>query len=112
MFMLLLLPLQALAASLSALTCHTGAAHHGAVNESTAHAAAHDGYPHDPGAPHHHDGDPSVDHSGHLNCHHVFSGMPAANVLSVPSELPAFESSLSLLYTLFVPERPQRPPRI
>lgn len=52
-----------------------------------------------------------VDRSGHLNCHHVFSGMPTVMTLSEAPDLPAFESSISLLITLFVPEQPRRPPR-
>lgn len=112
-FLLLLLPLQALAASLSALTCHTGVAHHGMTSHSDLdHGSAPDGHVHDHSTPHEHDGDASADHSGHLNCHHVFSAMPVATVVNAPSALPAFDSSLSLLYTLFVPERPQRPPRV
>lgn len=119
MLVLLLLPLQALATALSAFTCHSGA-HHATTgspdrDSGTSHAShSHDGvaaHQHDGGAAHEHDGDASADHSGHLNCHHVFSGMPMALSVHVPAELPAFESSLSLLYTLFVPERPQRPPR-
>jgi hypothetical protein len=37
--------------------------------------------------------------------------MPAVLVLADSDALPEFHSSLSLLSTLFVPERPQRPPR-
>lgn len=108
-FVLLLLPLQALATSLSAFTCLSGAAHHSTTDP---HDHGHGAHANDDGAPHQHDSDPSADHSGHLNCHHVFSGMPAAMVVNVPAELPEFESAISLLFTLFVPERPQRPPRV
>jgi hypothetical protein len=112
LFLILLLPLQALAASFSALTCPGDAAHQGAVTDAIVdHHTSHENHSHDPGKPHHHDGDAAMDHSGHLNCHHVFSGMPTIAVVNVPDQLPALESSLSLLHTLFVPERPQRPPR-
>ncbi|MGQ0750225.1 MAG: hypothetical protein ACT4PS_06810 [Betaproteobacteria bacterium] len=105
LFVLVLLPLQALAASLTALTCYSDHVHH---TETHDHGASHS---HDGGTLHKHDGESGNDHSGHMNCHHVFSGMPTTLIVSAPSELPAFESSISLLFTLFVPERPQRPPR-
>ena len=112
LLLLLLLPLQALAGSLSVLTCYTGSAQHGATNDADRdHGPSHDNDMHDRDTPHQHDGDASVDHSGHLNCHHVVSGMPVVAAVSVPGEIPAFEPTLSLLSTLFVPERPQRPPR-
>ena len=98
---LLLLPLQGLAATLSVFSCVSGDAH-----QTTTHTHGHDG-----GSPHEHDGETDQDHSGHITCHHFFSAMPAAMALTVPPELPAFESSISLFYTLFVPELPQRPPR-
>ena len=102
----MLLPLQSIAASLTALTCYSD---HAQQTEA-----------HDPGTSHGHEGSTSHphgdesgnDHSGHMNCHHFFSGMPTTVLVGTPSELPAFESSISLLFTLFVPERPQRPPRI
>ena len=112
LFFILLLPLQALAASFSALTCPGGAAHQGAASDAIVdHDVSHENHSHESGKPHHHDGDGALDHSGHLNCHQVFSGMPTIAVVNVPDQLPALESLLSLLHTLFVPERPQRPPR-
>ena len=99
---LLLLPLQGLAATLAAFTCSSADTHHAAAG----HAQSHDG-----GLSHQHDGDTSDDHSGHLGCHHFFSAMPTAMAVAGPADIPAFESSISLLYTLFIPERPQRPPR-
>ena len=105
LFVLVLLPLQSLAASLTALTCYSGDAHQTQEHD---HGASHS---HDGGTPHPHDGEAGSEHSGHMNCHHVFSGMPTTLTVSDTSELPAFESTISLLFTLFVPERPQRPPR-
>src|SRR5688572_17213474 len=111
--LLLLLPLQGLAASLTAFTCHSGQATHGdtldhdhggdpAAQPSHETAATHQ---------HHQDDDRSSDHYGHQNCHQVFSAVPAVRVVADSDALPEFHSSLSLLSTLFVPERPQRPPR-
>jgi hypothetical protein len=99
---LLLLPLQGLAATSSAFTCFSADAHH---------AVGVDAHSHDGHFSHDRDDDTRKEHSGHLGCHHFFSAMPAAMAVTVPSELPAFQSSISLLFTLFVPERPQRPPR-
>lgn len=98
---LLLLPLQGLAATLSAFTCFSADAHQTVASNT---------HSHDSGSSHEHDGETSKDHSGHLNCHHFFSGMPAVMAVSVPSDIPAFESPISLLSTLFVPEQPHRPP--
>ncbi|HET9663511.1 MAG TPA: hypothetical protein VFP00_04720 [Burkholderiales bacterium] len=106
LILLLLMPLQSLATSLTALTCYSGDAHH--QTQTHEHGAAHG---HDDGSSRTHEGETGTDRSGHLNCHHVFSGVPMTLAASAPSELPAFESSISLLHTLFVPERPQRPPR-
>jgi len=98
---LLLLPLQGLAATLSAFNCVSGDAH-----QTTTHTHSHDG-----GLPHEHDGETGQDPSGHLGCHHLYSAMPPVMGVSIPSDIPAFESSIFLLFTLFVPEQPRRPPR-
>ena len=109
---LLLLPLQGLAASLAAYTCHSGTTEHATSNaHADDHGTSQTSHTHDDAAPHQHDGDAGGDRSGTLSCHHVFSGMPAAMALTRPAELPDFESSISLFSTLFVPELPQRPPR-
>jgi hypothetical protein len=100
--MLLLLPLQGMAATLSAFTCFSPDAH------GTFGTNAHD---HAGSSSHEDDGETGNVHSGHLNCHQFFSGIPAVVAVNTPSELPAFQSSLSLFVTLFIPERPQRPPR-
>jgi|InoplaM1AM_1038551.scaffolds.fasta_scaffold02079_1 hypothetical protein len=105
LIVLVLLPLQSIAASLTALTCYSD---HAQQTETHDHGTSHS---HDGSTPHQHGDETGSDHSGHMNCHHVFSGMPTTVIVNMPSELPAFESSLSLLFTLFVPERPQRPPR-
>jgi hypothetical protein len=97
---LLLLPLQGWAATLSAFTCFSADAHQTV-----------DAHHHDTGPTHEHDGDTGNDHSAQSGCHHFFSGMPAAMTATESPDLPAFESSISLLFTLFVPEQPQRPPR-
>ena len=93
---LVLLPLQGLAASISEIACVSHDAHHAL----SPHAHAH----HNPADQ---DSDTGGDRSSHLTCHHVFNGMPAIMTVDVPAELPAFESSISLLVTLHVPETPQ-----
>jgi hypothetical protein len=105
LIVLLLLPLQSVAASFTALTCYSD---HAQQSQTHDHGTSHS---HDASTSHQHGDESGNDHSGHMNCHHVFSGMPMTVMLSAPSELPAFESSISLFLTLFVPERPQRPPR-
>jgi len=100
--LLTVLPLQGIAATLSALACFLAEKHQAA--ESHIHSDQ-------GGSFHEHDGDPGENQSGHLGCHHFFSAMPTVVTMTTPSEVPAFESTLSLLFTLFFPEQPQRPPR-
>lgn len=102
LILLLVIPLQGLAATLSTLSCFSA--------EERATTPSH-AYIHHDGPSHQHEGDGSKDNSGHPCCNHFFSAVPAVAATAAPSELSAFESALSLLTTLFVPERPQRPPR-
>jgi hypothetical protein len=104
--LLLVLPFQALAAVVGPLVCHSS-------TEQNTHASYEDH--HDHSAPHDHGGDGGTqgnDHGGHLGCHHFFSAVPLTEQ-PAPSaaDLPVFQTSLSLLATLFIPELPQRPPR-
>jgi hypothetical protein len=46
----------------------------------------------------------------HVFCHQPVSGMPVIRVAGMTPDLPVFESSISLLSSLFLPEQPQRPP--
>jgi hypothetical protein len=95
---LVMLPLNGMAATLAALSCHAGqpantVVHHGGSgtsqqNDSTANNAF----------------------SGHFCCHNIVSGMPVAAVNAVIPDYPQFEASISPLPGLFIPEQPQRPP--
>ena len=106
--LLLVLPLQGLAAVIGPLMCLNGGEHH------SMQTAAPD---HEPGAGHH--GSSPQDSSdksggdlaGHLECHHGFSGVPMSFEPAPRSDLPVFQTTLSLLATLHIPELPQRPPR-
>jgi hypothetical protein len=103
---LAVMPLQGVAATLSALSCHGEAQGHamhaGGAHE---HGTLHDGQPHRQ--------DGAGDTSGnavHPCCHHCVAA-PAAVALAVtPPELPAHARAPRDLQDLFVPDRPQRPP--
>jgi hypothetical protein len=111
---LLVLPVQGMAAALSALVCsgHEGAAH-GVSQASDAHEHA---VLHDTGVAHDHfaggsEKTGSTDHANHLCCHHFASSAPGAVEKIPDADLSVYVPALSLLATLFVPEKPQRPPR-
>jgi hypothetical protein len=107
--LMLMVPFQGLAATLHALSCveHDGQA---AVASGHAHAGANHG------ASHHHHPDESTggggDHSAYQCCHHYTSAAAPKLGSGTDAELPPFQSSISLLETLFFPEQPQRPPRV
>lgn len=107
--LLLVIPLQGMAAVVGPLMCSSGGHH------STAAAADADhGYGgSDHQSAHNHTGDTtsSGDAAGHLGCHHAFFGIPVSFEPLVRSDLPVFQTTLSLLATLHIPELPQRPPR-
>jgi hypothetical protein len=96
------LPLQGAAATLAALSCAFADKHQAAQTHTHGHQDA---------SSHQHDSDAAHDHSQHHCCYLFASSLPASTAASAPSDLPAFEPSISLLATLFIPERPQRPPR-
>jgi hypothetical protein len=96
------LPLQGAAAVLGTLSCFS------ADEYQTAHPHAN---AQQDGSSDHEDGNTISDSSQHHGCHFFSSSLPASVVKTAPADLPAFESSISLLATLFIPERPQRPPR-
>jgi hypothetical protein len=102
LLLFLALPLQGVAATFATLSCLTSDEHQ--TVQSHVHG-------HQDGAPHHHDGDVAGDHSPHHCCHFFTSSLPATEFASASPDLPVFESSISLLSTLFIPEQPQRPPR-
>lgn len=98
MTLLLLLPLQGLAATWSELQCASVGA----------------GADRDPGASY----TPAQEQHGgaanaiteHAPCGLLFSALPATPTAAARADLPVFESTLSLLATLFFPEQPHRPP--
>jgi len=104
---LAVMPLQGVAAALSALLCHgeaqTHAAHAGSGHDHDSHQDGH----HDK-----HSGDDGAAGSSvyHLCCHYTVSA-PAA--VTLPVSLPDFPVRAFVpdpLHDLFVPDRPQRPP--
>ena len=108
LLLLLILPLHAAVAVVSAVMC--------APEE---HSQAIRVHGHDHGArdgAHHHDG--SGDHGGsasHSDAHHLFcqtpsAGMPVSLIAVRSSALPALNSSFAPLSECFVPERLLRPP--
>jgi len=101
------MPLQGVAATLSALLCHgeaqTHSAHAGDIHDHSAHQNGH------------HEQHPSDDGTAgssvyHLCCHYTVSA-PAD--LTLPVSLPDFPVRAftpDALHDLFIPDRPQRPP--
>lgn len=104
--LMLMVPMQGLAATLHALSCvgHDG------------HAAAAAGHSHaggDHSASHHHPDESSGganDHSSHQCCHH-FSAAPVHVTAAAPEDHSVFQSRVAPLDLSIVLERPQRPPR-
>jgi hypothetical protein len=104
--LLLILPIQGIAAVLGPIVCSSDGHHSMAV----------DGHSHaDDGMSHSHDktDGPVADEgvSGHLCCHHFSAGIPVT-FEHLPDLSPTLASrSIVSSYKLFVPEQPQRPPR-
>jgi len=104
---LAVMPLQGVAAALSALLCH------GEAQTHAAHAGG--GHDHDSHQDGHHDKQQGDDGAAsnsiyHLCCHYTVSA-PAA--VTLPVSLPDFPVRAFVpdpLHDLFVPDRPQRPP--
>lgn len=109
--LVLALPLQALAAHAPMMACAEIAAvsghgdHQNHAVPADAGKSDHHSTPqqHEHGAP---------DNSSHSCCHHVFSGATPAIVLHTPDAPRDITPRISLLSTLFIPELPQRPPRV
>lgn len=108
LLLMLILPLQGLAASLSPMLCHA------AKNDSAATSVA------DHGEAHNHHGTDTApaqessgtsDYAGHLCCHLVFSTVPAMAVNAALPESSVYSSPDPDSPPLFVPERLRRPPR-
>jgi len=55
--------------------------------------------------------DDTVEHFlEHFFCHQLSLGIPASPAAAAASDFPVFETSISILPSLFFPEQPQRPP--
>jgi hypothetical protein len=93
------LPLQAVAATIHALSCLSDGQHA---------AQPHD---HGPGSPHDHGGDNANSDSPHFCCNLVASGMLVVPTEAVQAGPPTLQSFFPVLATLFIPEQPRRPPR-
>jgi len=111
--LLLIVPLQSMAAALKPLLCPPHSHAHVAGSTSAAHddvVVHHDeGLPHaEAHAPHPAQGDHS---DSHTCCHHVLSGAIGVTALPAHHDFRVFSSSIQLLATLYIPELPQRPPR-
>lgn len=97
---LAVMPLQGIAASLSVLQC------------PPAPAAATDAPDSDDGGVPERDGNAVKYFSEHFFCHQLHSGIPVAPAKAAIPDLPAFEPSISLLSSLFIPKQPQPPPLV
>jgi len=108
--LLLVMPIQGIAASVSHLLCESPASaepsnpgsgnHHG----NNAAAQAHD---HQDSA----NNEGNNDYAGHLSCHQASTGIPSIMVLTFVDDLPVYLPSSFTSPRLFIPEQPQRPPR-
>jgi len=115
--LMLLLPLQGMAAALAPILCLGDSSHHSARADTHAQAPAGDHHTaNDHGTPQHQDGNAPADknsgkHAGNLCCCH-FAAVAPVTIETLPqADLPIYQSSLSLPATLHIPELPQRPPR-
>lgn len=107
--LLIALPLQGVAAYAPMIACTDG------------HAAGSDGHPHPAQADtthgstvhdHQGGGEPAESPGGHSCCHHVVSAVTPALLALTPVAPPIPVPRVSLLSTLYIPELPQRPPRV
>lgn len=112
LLLLLVLPLQGLAAVLMPFHCLTDE-HHSQIVVS-AHqpdqSMAHDHHDKSSVAARN-DGPPSDSEAGHLSCHHVCTGAPSMVVLTVPDAPFVSINQISSVLPPFFPERLLRPPR-
>jgi hypothetical protein len=117
LMLLLVLPLQGVAAVLMPLACVGAPTHHAAsAAGSHPHPAAEQSHQHDAFATAGDDqgnenGGTSKNISGHHLCH-LFSTVLTTPSTVAAADLPELISSISLPSALFVPEQPQRPPRV
>lgn len=112
--LMLALPLQAVAAFAPLATCgdEHAVATQAAHDSHAGHSAAGAYHEHHGTGGHPHSGDdPSADSGSHACCHHVFTGAAATSAQGAPEAPRAAIQRVNLLYTLHIPELPQRPPR-
>jgi len=114
--LMLILPLQAVAAYAPALSC--GDEHAATMLQTESDHAGHHAmattadHGQQPANEHqHHDSSPSNDFDGHSCCHQVFTGAAPVAMPFAPQAPRVVTPRVSLLNTLFIPEMPQRPPR-
>ena len=104
--LMLILPVQGTSAALAKMICDTDDHHPAQMHGDTQH---------DQGAPHQHAGDGDAsDHkhtAAHFCCDHTATGIPPSFGSAAAADFPVYQSSLTPLISLFVPEQPQRPPR-
>lgn len=106
--LLLVMPLQGFAASLSHLLCSSSSA-----IEKTDSSHHHDGDGSEVTPHEHNDSGSSNDgnsHAGHLSCHQLSSALPSVAVTICANNPPVFIPMTFVLPSLFFPEQPQRPP--
>jgi hypothetical protein len=116
--LMLLLPLQGLAAATAPVLCLGDNSHHSAkasvehppATDKGQHAAHEHGT-----SQHDHSNAPANssggEHAANLCCCH-FAAVAPVTIETLPqADLPIYQSSLSFLATLHIPELPQRPPR-
>src|SRR5687768_6655705 len=106
--LMLLLPLQGMAAVIAPVLCLGDNSHHGAEADTHAHGQpGNQQTAHDHGTPHEHGNAPedksSGKHPGHLCCCHFAAAAPVTIETLPQADLPVYQSTLSLLATLHIP---------
>lgn len=105
LMLLATLPVQGMAAMVSALSCMASEEQHASHPHGPNHHA--DRISHDSDS-----GTTAKTDSAHFCCNLVSFGIPATAATTARAETPAFTPTLSLPSSLFVPEQPRRPPRV
>ncbi len=107
--LLLVMPLQGFAASLSHLLCSPSSS----AIETTSSSYHHDGDSNEVASHEHNDndsGNSNDSHAGHLSCHQLSSALPDIAVTVFAGNLSVFVPTIFVLPSLFFPEQLQRPP--
>ena len=100
---MLVMPLQGIAATLSVLLCHGDAqAHAMHAQDGHDHGMYHDGHQDESGT--------TGSHAGHFCSHLVVSGLPEVILPAITPDLLVQVSASHLLHDSHFPDRPQRPP--